>query len=80
MNESLYFKNGKPRKHPKKIKAVIVDEPLPIVKEADKTVDKNNLIIKKQKDDENYNKTYKNLQEQEELNNYFKENLSQIKT
>tara|TARA_R110000824_G_scaffold4745_3_gene22608 strand:- start:835 stop:1806 length:972 start_codon:yes stop_codon:yes gene_type:complete len=27
-----------------------------------------------------YNKTYKNLQEQEELNNYFKENLSQIKT
>ena len=36
MDESLYFKNGKPRKHPKstkKIKAVIVDEPAPIVKE-----------------------------------------------
>ena len=31
MDESLYFKNGKPRKHPKKIKAVIVDEPVPIV-------------------------------------------------
>tara|TARA_R110002012_G_scaffold48499_4_gene126237 strand:+ start:505 stop:1473 length:969 start_codon:yes stop_codon:yes gene_type:complete len=27
-----------------------------------------------------YDKTYKNLQEQQELNNYFKENLSQIKT
>ena len=26
MNESLYFKNGKPRKHPKKIKAVIVTD------------------------------------------------------
>ena len=33
MDESLYFKNGKPRKHPKKIKAVIVDEPVPIVNE-----------------------------------------------
>jgi len=27
-----------------------------------------------------YDKTYRNLQEQQELNNYFKENLSQIKT
>ena len=34
MDESLYFKNGKPRKQPKKIKAVIVDEPVSIVKEA----------------------------------------------
>ena len=43
MNESLYFKNGKPRKHPKKIKAVIVDEPVPtsIVKETEETITSN---------------------------------------
>jgi len=38
MNESLYFKNGKPRKHPKKIKAVIVDEPVPIVNIEEKQI------------------------------------------
>lgn len=43
MNESLYFKNGKPRKHPKKIKAVIVDEPVSVVIEEGQTLgDKGN--------------------------------------
>jgi len=42
MNESLYFKNGKPRKHPKKIKAVIVDEPVSIVKEEQVSVEPSN--------------------------------------
>ena len=46
---NLYFKNGKPRKNPKKIK----QEPV------HKIVDKNNEIIKQQSQDINYSKAYK---------------------